>query len=286
MKLDFDTHLPLPSKLLSKGALYWGRSKVGAPLAPTPEMEAEAQANMHLELDQPAPLAPHSLAEDCRALSLLIPRGMALRALGSQPGDRQALFVHWTSLDPEALRTRFFYNPSHALLRKRAYDLDGHNPRFAGIFAEDGRLACVAEWAFDSPTEAEAAFSTLPEFRRRGLAKIAAAACALDARAHGVSTLRIDTLRENSAAQALAASLGGARAAGSPEGMADCVSSLIDLSADGPRSIESRIGLKFLAETAASLQRGTRPPAAPTAGLPEDATAAAPWDKSENASNA
>lgn len=238
MDIENNKH-SLPNKLLSKGSI-WGLSKIGAPLEPTEEMHKAAEGAHELDLREAAPSTP-PLASDCKSLSRLVPKGYKLRALGAKSGDRLALFEHWRDIGPEARRTRFFFSPSLELLRKRAFDLDFINPRFAGLFDEQGQLACVAEWAFDGPGEAEAAFSTLPDHRRKGLAKIAAAACALDAREQGVMRLRIDTLRENKAAQALAQSLGGSREAGSPEGWNDCVSSYIDLSQTG--QIENRLGL-------------------------------------------
>jgi GNAT superfamily N-acetyltransferase len=230
---------------LGKALAGWRSvSKIGAPLGDfSPPLTAEAAESLDLSLvKEDAP----SLARACDALSALIPEGMILRGMGSKLGDRQAIFDHWIGLGPEGLRSRFFMAPSHALLRKRAFDLDFENPRFAGIFDAHGVLACLAEWAHDhsdSVGEAEAAFSTNPNHRRQGLAKIAAAACALDARASGISMLRIDTLYENHAALRLAASLGAERMKFNGASARDFISSMINLSAGGADSIESRIGL-------------------------------------------
>ena len=241
---------PAPNPLISKGVALWRQSRIWAPLPERddlsrmhPEVHEE---NKELDLSHLAPSAP-DLDSACLALEPRLPEGMTLRALGRMPGDREALANHWMGLGVEGMRTRFFYLPSEHVLRARAKDLDFVNPRFAGIFDKDGSLACVAEWAFEPSDneEAEAAFSTHEMHRRKGLAKIAAAACAIDARSKGVKRLRIDTLRENSAAQHLATSLGGAREAGSPDGYQDAVSSFIDLTRSGEHSIEARIGLPY-----------------------------------------
>lgn len=182
------------------------------------------------------------LPSSCDFLSHLLPKGMRIRLLGEGLGDREALFKHWLSLGPQGMRTRFFYSPSEDLLERRAMGLSFENPRLAGIFDEDGILACVGEWAQEpgEEREAEAAFSTSPSHQRRGLAKIIAAACVLDARERGALALRIDTLRENVAAQALAASLGGERAR--PSGSwDDTVSSRIDLRQATPAMLMLRM---------------------------------------------
>lgn len=183
----------------------------------------------------------------CLPLARLVPSGMSLRALGSRAGDRQAIYDHWMGLGAEGLRMRFFIAPNPWLLRQRAFGLDFHNPRFAGIFDQAGSLACLAEWAGghrgDGGSQAEAAFSTSPAHRRKGLARIASAACALDARESGVASLRVDTLLDNRAAQGLAASLGGLRRPAAGQHIGDPLTSVIDLRGTGPDSIESLLGL-------------------------------------------
>jgi GNAT superfamily N-acetyltransferase len=229
--------------MLGKMSAFWRKpSRVGSPLPA--EAQAQAQAIAELDLAR-APLGMRSLHPACDALGELLPPGMSLRAVGSAAGDRQALFDHWMGLGAEGMRSRFFYPPSEAFLRRRAFDMSFENPAVAGVFAPDGSLACVGEWALDpeAPGEAEAAFSTLDAHRRRGLAKIAAAACAIDARERGVATLRIDTLRDNGPAQGLAASLGAAKP-NLPSEWGESISSRIDLSAGGPRAIERRLGLR------------------------------------------
>lgn len=233
------------SASLHKGARWW-RSRIGAPLAPD-----EARALPRPGAPEPDLLAPippagrHRLSLACQAVEILLPAGYVLRGLGSAPTDRAAIYHHWAGLERGSLYLRFFAPVNDHLLRKRASEADFANPRFAGIFDALGQLACLAEWAWDPerPEEAEAAFSTSPDHRRRGLAKVAAAACAIEAREAGAARLRIDTLRENQAAQGLARSLGGARAAPSDGRASEVVSSLIELAAPGYPSIESRLGL-------------------------------------------
>lgn len=233
-----------PSARLGKARSWWMRhSRIGAPLAPHDSEARPGEALPNLDAP-PAERAP-GLDSACSILEPLLPAGMTLRAMGGFDGDRAAIYDHWATLGEHGIYSRFFIRPSDYMLRKRAAEADFDNPRFAGIFDSQGKLACLAEWALEpgDPLEAEAAFSTSPSHRRLGLATIAAAACAIDARASGIERLRIDTLRENVAAQGLARRLGGARESKAAEGWDDSVSSYIDLRNAGELSIEARLGL-------------------------------------------
>lgn len=233
-----------PSPRLGKARSWWMKhSRIGAPLSPHDSLARPGEDLPDLAA-APSPRAP-GLAGACAILGPLLPPGMELRAMGRREGDRAAIYEHWASLGDHDIYSRFFTRPSDYMLRKRASEADFENPRFAGVFDAQGKLACLAEWAFEpnDPLEAEAAFSTSPTHRRMGLAKIAAAACAIDARSSGIERLRIDTLRENVAAQGLAQKLGGARERKGAEGWDDSVSSYIDLRNEGALSIEARLGL-------------------------------------------
>lgn len=221
--------------MLAKGA----PSQVAAPLE-----QLALDEPLILEWPQGVLSAGSGLPSSCEPLSSMLAHGMSLRLLGEMPRDREQLFNHWMALGPEGLRTRFFHPPSAELLERRARDLSFDNPRIVGIFDEDGFLACAGEWAHEPGVEgeAEAAFSTVPRHQRRGLGKIIAAACVLDARERGALILRVDTLRHNIAAQALAASLGGRR----PRSVAsweDCVSSRISLAEATPEAVMARLKL-------------------------------------------
>lgn len=230
--------------LLARPMLAKGGGKISHVAAPIEELAPERGLADRLPVDWPTSTIERGcgLSPSCDFLSKLLPAGMSLRLLGEAPNDREALFKHWLSLGPQGMRTRFFYAPSEDLLERRAIGLSFENPRLAGIFDEHGILVCVGEWAREpgEEREAEAAFSTSPSHQRRGFAKIIAAACVLDARERGSLMLRIDTLRENIAAQALAASLGGERAR--PSGSwDDTVSSRISLSEATPSAVMIRM---------------------------------------------
>jgi hypothetical protein len=154
--------------------------------------------------------------------------GFQLRFLDAIRTDRQALLEHWMGLDTDGLFTRFFHAPTPEALAKSVEALDMANPRFAGIFDPQERLVCVAQWADEGGGTAELAFSTLPEFRKRGLAKIASGVCAIDARERGLMRMRIDNLRINKPGRMLAQSLGGEIEA-SDEPFSESIISYLDL---------------------------------------------------------
>ena len=148
-----------------------------------------------------------TLGQGCAELLAILPRGFSMRELGS--GDKKDLFEHWAALGAEDLMSRFFSMPSREALEKRAMETDFSKTRMAGVFDASGKLVSVSQWARETSEVGESAFSTLPEFRKLGLAKAAALACALEARALGLRMLRMETLRRNHAARSLGQALGG-----------------------------------------------------------------------------
>jgi hypothetical protein len=148
------------------------------------------------------------LPDQARSLERQLPKAWTLRLVGEREGDRRALFEHWMSLGTEGLRERFFHAPGMEFLANRANGMDFETLRAVGAFDPAGILVCVGEWALlEEPSQAEAAFSTTPSSRRRGLATLVARACAIDAQMAGATRLRVDTLKDNGPAKALAASL-------------------------------------------------------------------------------
>lgn len=105
---------------------------------------------------------------------------------------------------------RFFSFAPDSLLTARAQSLNFQSLRALAIRDRFGRVVACGEWALDpeTPLEAECAFSCDASERGQGLSKTLGLACFLDAAQFGVIDARIETLRDNGPARALARSLG------------------------------------------------------------------------------
>lgn len=163
----------------------------------------------------PAPLDGPGLADDLAPLPAIcfqipLPEGFSFRLLNGSPQDRDALLSHWLRLSGEDRRMRFFSPTSDEVLISRASKLNFRAPRVIAVFDPQDRLVATGEWATEpeDPLEAECAFSCDKDQRGRGVSKALGRACFFDAAQFGIARARIDTLRENSAARALAQSLG------------------------------------------------------------------------------
>lgn len=148
------------------------------------------------------------LPDSCSRIPL--PEGYCLDLLTGVESERQELLDHWKRLSQEDRRMRFFSFTPDDMLFARALKMDFSSPRLLVIRNAQGAIAACGEWAVDpeTPEEAECAFSCDASERGQGLSKSLGLACFLDAAQFGISKARIETLRDNGAARALAKSLG------------------------------------------------------------------------------
>lgn len=169
------------------------------------QLDLESQAVIVVEK---FPHPKHPLPNLCDEFTL--PEHYSLALLNGSPKHREDLYQHWLKLSGDDRRCRFFSQMTDEALLHRIHSLDFAEPRILGIYNAEQELVACGEWArdFENPSEAECAFSCNKSERGRGLSKLIGKACFYDAAQFGVFKARIETLRENASARALAESLG------------------------------------------------------------------------------